>query len=157
MKQVNQDLINLHNWLLSNKITLNKDKTELIYFHKPKSAVPTDLKIKMNGKRLFHSSKIKYLGVYLDETLSVRDHCEELANKLSRANGVLAKARHYVPLAYLKNIYYATFSSNLFDGSQVWGQTLQSVIDKILILQKNAVRIMSFSDYRAHSEPLLRI
>ena len=88
--------------------------------------------------------------------LSGRDHCEELANKLSRANGVLAKARHYVPLAYLKNIYYATFSSNLFYGSQVWGQTLQSVIDKILILQKNAVRIMSFSDFRAHSEPLFK-
>ena len=112
-KNVNHDLKSLHDWLLSNKISLNKDKTELIYFHKSRSNIPTDLKIKMNGKRLIHSSKIKYLGIYIDETLMGRDHCEEIIKKLSRANGILAKARHYVPLKHLKNIYFATFSSNV--------------------------------------------
>ena len=61
---VNRYLIALHNWLLANKISLNKDKTELIYFHKPRSKLP-DLKIKINGTRLFHSKKIKYLGIYI--------------------------------------------------------------------------------------------
>ena len=37
---VNHDLIALHNWLLPNKISLNKDTTELIYFHKPRSKLP---------------------------------------------------------------------------------------------------------------------
>ena len=50
-KNVNRDLNYLHQWLLSNKISLNKDKTELIYFHKARSKIPTDLKIKMHGKR----------------------------------------------------------------------------------------------------------
>ena len=58
---VNCDLISLHEWLLANKISLNKGKTELIYFHKARSKVPNDLKIKMNWKRLGHSNKIKYL------------------------------------------------------------------------------------------------
>ena len=70
-KDVNKDLKSLHDWLLSNKISLNNDKTELIYFHKVRSAVPTDLKIILNGKKLIHSNKIKYLGIYLDETLMV--------------------------------------------------------------------------------------
>ena len=64
------------------------------------------------------------------------EQCEEVAKKLSRANGILAKSRHYVPLTHLKNIYYATFSSNLFYGLQVWGQTTQSITDRILLLQK---------------------
>ena len=85
-----------------------------------------------------------------------RSHCEELVKKLSRANGILAKARHYVPINHLKNIYSATFSSNLFYASQVWGQSLQLVTDKLSILQKKAVRIMTFSDFRAHSEPLFK-
>ena len=83
---VNRDLISLNEWLLANKISLNKDKTELIYFHKVRSKVPTNLKIKMNGKKLFHSNRIKYLGIYIDESLSGNEHCEELAKKLSRAN-----------------------------------------------------------------------
>ena len=33
-KNVNHDLKSLHDWLLSNKISLNKDKIELICFHK---------------------------------------------------------------------------------------------------------------------------
>ena len=119
---VNRDLIALHNWLPANKISSNKDKTELIYFHKPRSKLP-DHKIKMNRTRLFHSKKIKYLGIYIDETLMGNEQCEEVAKKLSRANGILAKSRHYVPLTHLKNIYYVTFSSNLFYGLQVWGQT----------------------------------
>ena len=55
---VNRDLRSLNEWLLANKISLNKDKTELIYFHKARSKVPTNLKIKMNGKKLYHSTKI---------------------------------------------------------------------------------------------------
>ena len=104
MKQVNFDLKNLNNWLLANKISLNKDKTELIYFHKVRSSIPDNIKIKMNGKQLFHSKSIKYLGVYLDETLDGRTHCQEITKKLSRANGILSKSRHYVSLENLRNI-----------------------------------------------------
>lgn len=155
-KKLNLDLKFLNNWLLANKISLNTDKTELIYFHKARSLVPNNLKIKLNGKRLTHSKELKYLGIYLDETLMGKAHCAELIKKLSRANGILAKTRHFVPLEHLKNIYYATFSSNLLYGSQVWAQSLQSVTDKICLLQRKAIRIMSFSTFNAHSGPLFK-
>ena len=54
-KQVNLDLKSLHQCLLLNKILLNKDKTELIYFHKAGSKITTDISIKLNGKKLLHS------------------------------------------------------------------------------------------------------
>jgi len=41
-------------------------------------------------------------------------------------------------------------------GSQVWGQSLQTVIDKISVLQRKAVRIMSFSQFTEHSNPLFK-
>ena len=108
----------------------------------------------MNCKTLFHSYKIKYLVVYIDETLSGNEHCEELTKKLSRANGMLAKASYFVPL--LHNIYYATFSSIILYGYQVWGQSSQAVIDKTSLLQKKAVTILTFSNFQAHSNPLFK-
>ena len=75
---------------------------------------------------------------------------------MNRANGMLAKARHYVPHADLKNIYYAIFASHLLYAAQVWTPKLLSVTDKISTLQKNAMRIMTFSEFRAHSEPLFK-
>ena len=80
----------------------------------------------------------------------------KIVKKLSRANGIIAKARQYVPLKHLQNIYFSTFSSNLYYGSEVWGLTSQTVIDKISLLQRKAIRIMTFSDARAHSDPLFK-
>ena len=82
----------------------------------------------MNGKLLYPSEHIKYLGIYLDATLNGTFHCDELTKKLNRANGILAKSRHYVPPKQLKDIYYAIFSSHLTYGSQIWGQTSNTYI-----------------------------
>ena len=154
-KELNRDLKALVYWLSANKISLNKDKTEIIFFHKPNNAVPTDIKITLNGKKLYPTKTIKS-GVHLDDILSGEPHCEDLMKKLNRANGMLAKARHFVPLKELKNIYHAIFSSHLMYGCQIWTQKLNSVSDKISILQKKAMRIMTFSDFNTHSDPLFK-
>ena len=153
-KRVNYDLFSLHKWLTANKISLNETKTELIYFRK--NGVPPTLKIKLHGKTLVPTKVVKYLGIYLDEFLSGEAQCSELMKKLNRANGMLAKVRHYVPEIELKNIYHAIFSSHILYGSQVWTPKLVSVTDKISRLQKAAMRIMTFSEFRAHSEPLFK-
>ena len=153
-KQVNYDLFNLHKWLIANKISLNEGKTELIYFRK--SGPAPLLKIKLHGKTLTPSNSVKYLGVYIDEFLNGEVHCSELVKKLNRANGMLAKARHFVPHSDLKNIYHAIFASHLMYGAQVWTPKLLSVTDKISRLQKSAMRIMTFSEFKAHSEPLFK-
>ena len=69
---------------------------------------------------------------------------------------MLAKARHYVPHSDLKNIYHAIFASHLMYGAQVWTPELLSISEKISRLQKNAARIMTFSEFKAHSEPLFK-
>ena len=152
-KHVNADLKILFNWLLANKISLNRDKTEVIFFHKPNEKVP-EMKIKLNGHKIFPSKYIKYLGVYLDETLNGEFHCNMLVKKLKRANGMLCKARHYIPNEDLKTLYSAIFSSHLIYGCQIWGQVTNNCNIKVFKLQKRALRIITFSDFNAHSSPL---
>ena len=41
-------------------------------------------------------------------------------------------------------------------GSQIWGQSINTYIDKVSIIQKNAVRIITFADFNAHTDPLLK-
>ena len=81
-----------------NTISLNCTKTELIYFHKKRSASPTNIKIKLNGKRLTSTDHIKYLRVYLDETLSGFAHYDILSKKLHIANSMLATSRDYLSI-----------------------------------------------------------
>ena len=136
-KKVNSDLKKLVSWLLANKISLNKTKTELIIFRKPRDPIPIDHKFKLNGLKLTVSKYIKYLGVYLDDTLSGQYHCALLINKLARSNAMLSKARHFVPIDKLISIYFAIFSSHMTYGCQIWGLNKSSChFKKIERLQK---------------------
>ena len=67
----------------------------------------------MHGHKISSTDHIKYLGIYLDSTLSGQHHCEILEGKLKRANGMLSKDRHCVLTEELKSIYYAIFSSHI--------------------------------------------
>ena len=57
-KHINADLKILCNWLLANKISLNCDKTEMIFFHKPGVKLP-DINILLNRQRIYPSKCIK--------------------------------------------------------------------------------------------------
>ena len=72
-KQLNADLKNLYRWLLANKISLNASKTELIVFKRPRTKTP-ELKVKLNGSKIYPSKSTKYLGVHLDVDLSGITH-----------------------------------------------------------------------------------
>ena len=159
-KQVNLDLKFLYQWLLANKISLNCSKTELIFFHKPRSP-PADFKfkLKLNGHKFEPSESIKYLGIYLDSSLSGTHHCNQLIKKLKRANGMLSEVCHYVPQSELKSIYYAIFSSHMVYGCQVWGQKNQLInkkLDTISKLQNRALRIINFKNLHDDPSPLYK-
>ena len=69
-KFVNFDLENLSNWLNANKISRNVSKTELIMFKPRMKKVDFDLKLKLNGKRLYPTKSVKYLGIKIDESFT---------------------------------------------------------------------------------------
>ena len=90
---------------------------------------------------IYPSSYIKYLGVYIDASLNGNHHCNLLVRKLKIANGILSKARHYVPMEELLSIYHAIFSSHLVYGCQIWGQSINICTQKVFKLQDRAMRI----------------
>ena len=85
-KKVNFDLKGITDWLNANRILLNVNKTEYIIFRSPRKQFDYNINIKLNGKRLYPSTYIKYLGVLLDEHLSWKPHINELTKKLNISN-----------------------------------------------------------------------
>ena len=154
-KQMNYDLRWLYRWLLANSISLNVAKTELIIFKKPKMKTH-NLKIKLNGTKLYPSKFTRYLGVFLDSDLSGVSHCNKLLPKLRRANGMLAKTRYHLSRKDIISVYYSIFSSIQNYGSQIWGLLSNPALQKIDRLQKAAVRIITFADHDAHTAPIFR-
>ena len=154
-KLINRDLKLLSTWLRANKISLNASKTELIIFRDPRKKIIHELNIKINGKRLVPQNFVKYLGIYIDCHLNWNAHLTEMSSKLSRANGMLCKIRHFVSSEILKIIYYGIFSSIFTYGSQIWGQN-NVVVKKLQIFQNKALRIIKFKPPRTSATPLFK-
>ena len=151
-KLINYDLKNLSNWLNANKITLNVTKTELVIFKPKRKKLDFEFKIKLNGKKLFQTNSVKYLGIKIDKQLNWREHINEVAIKLNRANAMLYKVREFVSTDTLRSIYYAIFDSHLNYGNLVWGQNTNA-IKRLTILQKKALRLMNFKPRNFHNSP----
>ena len=155
-KVVNQELKYLYDWLCANRLSLNVDKTEFIIFRPPRVRSQYRVVLELNKKKIFESTKIKYLGLLLDSRLTFKAHISELSKKLSRAVGMLYKIRDYSPKTVLRSLYFSLFNSHLTYGLSVWGKADKFLIDKIDKLQKKAIRAITFSKYSAHAAPLLK-
>ena len=92
--------------------------------------------------------------MYLDSHLSWEYHIKQLCKKLSQANGILAKLRHNAPLETVLLVYHAIFYSHLNYGCSIWDLTCDKHIEKIRKLQKRCMRIVIFSDFNSHTNPL---
>ena len=86
----------------------------------------------------------------------LKNHIKTLIPKLSRAIGILARLRHYVPYTTLKDIYHSLFQSHLTYGVQVWIHGKSEYLNKIQILQNKALSIINFKDYRYSANPLFK-
>ena len=143
-KLVNHDLKVLCQWIRSNKLSLNAGKTEIIIFKNKNQEITKHLNFRISGQKINPTTKVKYLGVFLNDSLTWDAHLNTLIPKLNRAIGLLAKIRHYTPKYLLKTIYYSLFNSHLIYASQIWGQSMSHHLRKLIELQEKALRIINF-------------
>ena len=155
-KQLNIDLKLISKWLNANKISLNAEKTELIIFRHKMKVFNYKLKIKINGKQLYESQSVKYLGILIDSHLKWDHHVDSLAPKLSRAVGMLSKLRHFLDKNTLRSVYFAVFSSIMSYGSIIWGNNQNKFIKRVCGLQDKAIRTINFASYYDSRNPLYK-
>ena len=88
------------------------------------------LKVKLNGKQLYETKLVKYLGVRIDNKLDWKSHIDDITIKLMRVNAMLYRIRDYA------NNHYVCIA---------WGQSL-CTIDRLYtrkgwFILKNAMPI----------------
>ena len=152
---VNTELKEVAKWLNLNKLSLNVGKPELFFVHSHQHSLNYDeISKKINGLKLCPMDKIKFLSMHIDKYLSWNYHVQHLSTKLSRANRILSKLRPNAPLETCLQVYYAMFYSHRIYGCNICGLTSEEILNKIEVLQKKCLRIMTFSDFNSHTNPL---
>ena len=147
-------------WLITNKLTLNIIKIKLFYFstisEKGNLKIANQIFDNALGKFIDLTDKeyIKSLSVLIDSHLSWKHQIDYISTKVSKTIGLIAKLRHFVPQDSLLTLYKSLIYPYLSCGICAWGQASKSLLNKLLILQKRALKFIIFSDKRNSAIPL---
>lgn len=154
-KLVNEELVKVDSWFKYNKLSVNVSKTKCIIFRSNRSRTNIEsIQIKIHNKVIERVENIKFLGIYLDESLNFKQHIEFLIKELSKYVGLFYKLRYDLPFDALLTLYRSLFESHLNYCNIIWCNTYPSHLEKLQILQKKVIRVISWANYDAPSGPL---
>jgi hypothetical protein len=131
---VNKELVEVCEWLNSNKLTLNLRKTNYVIFRPYQVSVKLFDNSTNNSIEIECKEFVKYLGVLIDSK----------STKISKAISIIARLRHFVPVSTLHNIYRCLILPYITYGLIVWVHASNRYVNKILILQKRPLRLIYF-------------
>jgi len=148
--EISQELEQINNWLAANKLSLNVKKSKFMLFHKLKQ-VPT-ISIQINNVTIDRVSHFNYLGITFDEHLSWENHINMISIKISKIIGIINRLKFVFPQRILFTLYNSLLLPHFFYGILLWGYCA----DRVVKLQKRAIRTISFSKPLDHTEPLFK-
>ena len=83
-----------------------------------------------------------------------KNKSNKFQKNIYRGNGVLCKTRHFVDTKTLVQLYHAIILPFFSYGCIVWGNTYDHNIKPLQIIQRKAMRLITFSKFDAHTSPL---
>ena len=134
--KMNNELLNIVEWLRANRLSLNVSKTKYMIFGPPRKLYEKDINIMLSGIKVDEVSNIKFLGVILDNKLQWKDHISYVSKKVSKCIGILYKARKLLSRACLLTLYRSFLYPYLSDSIHTWGGAFKTVIDSLFFLKK---------------------
>jgi len=146
-------MIEIINWFQCNRLTLNYDKTHLLYFVTKKQNEMQQQIVTPNAV-ITNINHTKFLGQIIDSTLSWKDHVTEIIPKLNKACYVVRTLTFLRSLDVLKMVYFSYFHSIMSCGIIFWGNSHHSV--KIFKIKKRVIRIITNSNRHNTCRPLFK-
>ena len=151
---VNLELEKLNHWCLSNRLTINVNKTCFMLFSNKKINLSPLLKI--NNSIIKRTNQLKFLGVMYDDKLTFKFHTQNLAKKMSRFTAMLNQLRDFMPCEILKCLYHAHIYPLLLYCNPIWSTTYATHLNCLNIQLKKIIRIITKSGYLEHTSPLFK-
>jgi hypothetical protein len=172
---VNVELQKLATWFKANKMVINAEKTKYMIFHTKNRRIDMqnlevffnfndvgsieNPSLKFNLTRVHNGGSkdnqtYKMLGVLFDEHLSFNAHVTYMQNKIAKSLFILNRAKNFITPSALKLLYFSLIHSHLTYCPIIYSIANKFNLNKLMVQQKKAVRIISDVPYNEHTAPL---
>ena len=113
---------------------------------------PKKLELKIDNINIEYVNVFNFLGMTIDSRLTWENHTINMSNKCLRIIGTLNRIKYFVPLNIRIMLYNTLILPHLNYCVTAWGYQCNRIIQ----LQKKAIRTVMISSYNAHTEPFFK-
>ena len=150
----------IKNYMDSNKLALNPDKTKLFIVSKNPD-VRKQLFLDVQPERIKHSPTFQYLGISISQDLKwnefLLNNKNSLSKQLSKRITAIKKLKKYIKFPLLKIIATGIFMSKMHYGMELWSAAPQYLKKKMQSIQLAAARaVIGYKSYYWSKDKLLK-
>ena len=151
---INAELEKVNKWLCSNKLSLNIKKTKFMAFHHKQKQVQCP-NIKINNIEINRVRQFNFLGIIMSADLKWKKHIDHISLKISAVIEMMYRLKDIYSKNSLLTLYNSLVVPHLNYCILTW---VSKIVNghKIHILQNKVLRIITDSDYIAHSDPICK-
>lgn len=148
----------IKDWLNSNFLKLNMDKTEIIFIGTPSltTNISSNFTCEIAGSHIKISNTVKNLGVIIDSTLSFQSHINSLAKSAFFHLRRIAQLRPFISTKDAETVIHAFVSSRLDYCNALFIGLPVSSITRLQYIQNSAARLLTHTKRSAHITPILK-
>ena len=142
------DLNKFNSWCKGYKLTINTKKSNIVSFGTKKRLAKFHNPILyLNNEKLDRVSYYKYLGVYMDSTLTFNKHIDNTRKLIGHKLYLLSRIRRYVDEYTSICIFKSMIAPILDYGDIIYAGTSSCNLDKLQSLQNRGLRICTNENY----------
>ena len=131
----------LFRWCISNKLTINAEKTNFVLFHTINKPIPQHLnEIKREFMTVMRVKSFKYLGLTLDEHLNWNEDMNELCKSLIQYFGIFNHIKYKITLVVVRQLYHAFIYSMIKYGIELYGSSSASNMNKVHVILNKLIK-----------------
>lgn len=136
-------------FLIELKLVLNAKKTKTMSFTQSRSSPNINVST-LDGTEIEGVSSYKYLGIWLDDKMSLGVHIESLCKKLRPKLGFFFRMRKCFPYLARRRLVQSTFLSVLDYGDTLYMHSSLFLLKKLDVLYHSALRFITGASARTH-------
>jgi hypothetical protein len=148
------DVVNT--WMKQNRLKMNPEKTEFIMIG---NKVQLDKcvcdKIEVDGKAVEKADEIKFLGVWIDNTVSMKKQIKEVCKRTSKLLHVIWNIRRYLNEKTCQRLVAALITSKMDYANGLYANLPATTMRPLQLCQNYAARVIKKARKRDHVTPLL--
>ena len=156
VREIEDCIQDIRAWMLSHKLKLNDDKTELLIIgSKQQLAKVPELSVKVGSSDVNKSNNARNLGVIFDSNMNLEKQVNNISKRAFFELKRIRQIRHYLSQEAAEQLVHSFVSSTIdYCNSLMYGCT-KNLLNKLQKIQNCAARVVTGAKKFDHVKPIL--